>query len=75
MARHKNADWSVNSPIKTWDEIQVSLLMDIRDELQELNRMTRRVFECDNFLRIPAILDRISRNTAKPKRKKAKVGL
>jgi hypothetical protein len=39
--------------------------MDIRDELQELNRRLR----CPDFLAIPRILRDVRRNTAKPKRK------
>lgn len=37
MARHKDTDWSLNDAVKTWGECQLSVLMDIRDELKALN--------------------------------------
>ena len=37
MARHKNAQWSLDQQL-TWDGVNVALLMDIRDELQFLNQ-------------------------------------
>lgn len=49
------------------DQVNQALLMDIRRELRQLNQLLR----CPNFLDIPSKLDRIARNTAKPKRKKA----
>jgi len=42
--------------------------MDIRDELKQLNRLLR----CPNFLAIPYTLNKIERNTRKPKRRKVK---
>jgi hypothetical protein len=69
MARYKNAQWSLRGndadPTVSHDNIQLALLMDIRDELQALNSL----FRCGNFLEIPHTLKRISRNTAKPKPK------
>lgn len=62
--RHKNVTWNVGDT--TWDGVKVAVLMDIRDELQKLNR----VFECHNFLAIPSDLRAIRRNTNKPRRKK-----
>lgn len=50
-----------------WEHVRVELLMDIRDELQKLNA----VLNCRNFLAIPSKLDKIERNTCKPKRKRA----
>jgi hypothetical protein len=38
------------------DGVTVALLMDIRDELQQMNR----VWGCHNFQRIPQILDAIA---------------
>lgn len=74
MARHKNGNWNLTEPIPTWEQAQVAVLMDLRDELiaircalQSINSTMR----CRNFLSIPAKLDAIQRNTAKPKRKKA----
>jgi hypothetical protein len=39
--------------------------MDIREELQRLNRL----LHCQNFTAIPSELRKIARNTAKPKPK------
>jgi hypothetical protein len=67
--RFKNVEWHLpadeNGNIKTWDAAQMAVLMDIRDQLQALNRL----FSCGNFLEIPHTLKRISHNTAKPKPK------
>lgn len=46
--------------------VQVALLMDLRDELQRLNR----ILYCQNFLAMPHDLKKIVRNTSKKKRKK-----
>lgn len=72
--RHKNAKWNVGERITEWDQCQLAVLMDIRDELQAI----RRLAEC---FRIPRALDamielgiearRRKRNAAK-KRKAAK---
>lgn len=45
----------------TWDRVDTALLMDIRDELQTLNRL----LACRNFVGIPASLRAIQRNTKK----------
>lgn len=42
MARHKDANWALLDKITTWDEAIVSVLMDIRDELKELNSRTNQ---------------------------------
>lgn len=65
MARHKDAQWDLCSPqVDSWAEVQVAVLMDIRDELKQLNRL----LGCQNFIAVPQILRRISSNTAKPKK-------
>ncbi len=62
MARSKNLEWNLpDSP--TWNSAQLAVLMDIRDELQTLNRL----LACPHFLAIPHKLDAIRRNTAKPR--------
>jgi hypothetical protein len=43
-----------------------NVMEEVRDELKALNR----TFSCTAFLAIPFTLKRISRNTAKPRRKK-----
>lgn len=66
MARHKDANWNLHDRIQTWDEAQVSVLMDTRDELQKLNRL----LHCHNFIDIPHKLERIKKNTVKPRKKR-----
>ena len=60
MARYKNITW-VLPDTSTWDSVHVALLMDIRDELQQLN--TR--LACPALLGMPHTLHRIERNTDK----------
>lgn len=64
MARHKDANWTLNDPIQNWVEVQVSVLMDIRDELKSLNS----ILGCVNFLHVPETLRRIQENTRPNKR-------
>lgn len=64
MARHCNADWNLGDPPGTWEQVQVAVLMDIRDELQKLNSHLR----CYNFTRIPQVLDKINKNVAPARR-------
>lgn len=53
----------------TYPGLTLAVLMDIRDELQQLNA----VLNCRNFLAIPHTLKTIARNTRKkPKAKKTK---
>jgi hypothetical protein len=65
MARHKRHDWNLPELSLTWDHAHMAVLMDIRDELENLNRL----FRCQNFLGIPASLQRLELNTRKRKRK------
>lgn len=68
MSRSKDATWNVHAhgePGFGYPSIHADLLMDLRDELKKLNR----VFECPNFVKIPRVLDRISANTAKRKKR------
>lgn len=65
MARYKDVDWTLNEDqIGSWQQVEVAVLMDIRDELKLLNSMLR----CPNFQQIPAKLDAIRKNTAKPRK-------
>ena len=72
--RHKNANWSLNevgfgpqgNSYSASRTIHTALLMDIRDELQILNRLLNG----QNFISIPRTLRAIQKNTTKPKRKK-----
>ena len=46
MARFKDSNWNLTQisggKIETWEQAQIAVLMDLRDELKELNR----VFAC-----------------------------
>jgi hypothetical protein len=66
--RGKNVNWTPldekgNAP--TWERAALAVFMDIRDELQDLNRL----LHCHGFQRIPYHLDQIRKHTAKRKRK------
>ncbi len=63
---YRNAEWSINDRgdgATTTEEARLAVLMDIRTELQTLNRYIRR----RNCLDIPNILRRIEKNTKKRK--------
>jgi hypothetical protein len=68
MARYKNAEWNVPEKPMTWVEVNTAILMDIRDELQQLNRL----LACPNFIGIPRTLRAIDRKLAKKRKPKAK---
>lgn len=69
--RRADTDWRIYGDNKAmWSQewygaTQLAVLMDIRRELKTLND----VFRCPNFLAVPRALNRISRNTAKPRKK------
>lgn len=67
MARHKNGNWDLLETQPGYPGAQLAVLMDIRDELQTLNRL----LACPNFLAIPRRLEAIRKNTA-PKREARK---
>ncbi len=76
--RYKDRNWivSLNADGRSisHEDIQLALQMDIRDELKILSGEMRKLnslLHCSNFIAIPGKLDRIGRNTAKP-RKNAK---
>lgn len=66
MARHPNANWNLpeDGPKVSWECVHAAILMDLRDELQKLNRL----LHCADFKAIPGKLDRIGRNTEKKKK-------
>jgi hypothetical protein len=53
-----------------WEHVTVEVLMDIREELQRLNTL----LHCSNFVAIPHKLERIARNTVKPRKRKPTKG-
>jgi len=72
--RRRDANWQIGNDrgeILTWEEVQVAVLMDIREELKRLNN----VLQCPNFIAVPRKLDDIKSelrqvrlNTRKKKR-------
>jgi len=70
MARNtKDFEWGLSPDSRgkySFDSANLSVLMDIRDELKRLNNL----LHCHNFVSIPQILKGIRRNTTKKKRKK-----
>ena len=69
MTRKKNANWDVQNarPDGTWlwDQIKVSLLMDLRDELQALNGL----LQCGNVKKMFRDLTVIRQNTNRRKKR------
>lgn len=68
--RLANVHWNVTDEQgEIWQTMRagksLAVLMDIRDELQILNRL----LGCQNFTGVPATLRKIVRNTTKRKRK------
>lgn len=61
--RRKGEQWTPGKSdgTITWERVDTALLMDIRDELQTLNKL----LACRNFTGIPATLRAIQRNTKK----------
>jgi len=70
--RKANQIWDCGDNLhsSTLEQAQLAVLMDIRDELQKLNR----VFQCANFLNMPHELKTLRRYTQArwPKLKRAK---
>lgn len=62
--RFENRNWTfpVNSEgnITEWEHVSIAVLMDIRDELQKLNR----VLACPNFQAMPHQISRVARDVA-----------
>jgi hypothetical protein len=66
MARkHKDVDWQLpvteNGALKSWDYIQIAVLMDIRDELKKLNE----TLGCYRVQRMSDDIHRIDRRLQK----------
>lgn len=63
--RHAKGNWTFPTTqagkIEKWEYVQIAVLMDIRDELQTLNRL----LGCHNFVQIPTVLRSIQENTKK----------
>ena len=66
--RRKDQLWHVageDGTVHTWDQVQVAVLMDIRDELKRLNA----AIYCPNFTAIPRRLAQIASNTRRRPKK------
>jgi hypothetical protein len=62
MARYKNTDWDLpEGRVGTWEQAQVAILMDIRDELKTLNA----TLGCWRVRRMADDINRIDRRVAK----------
>ena len=69
VSRRKNVNWQLwvnESEQPNMEAVMAFILMDIRDELQKLNR----TLDCPNFQDIPHKLDDINRKLVKPRKKK-----
>jgi hypothetical protein len=64
MSRHANTEWELPEKV-SWECANLAVLMDIRAELRSLNRL----LGCQNFLRIPYLLERTEKNTRRRKRR------
>lgn len=71
MPRFKDREWNLthsvhnDDQIYSWDLVPIAVLMDIRDELKQLNRL----LHCPNFTSIPHKLESIRKNTTKKRKK------
>lgn len=68
IKQRPDEDWNIvdHNNVITWEKVPIAVLMDIRAELQTLNRL----LGCSNFVAVPTILRSIQRNTFKKKRTK-----
>lgn len=72
--RHKDGNWVIagdDGVVRTWEEVYVALLMDLRDELRTMRAdmaSMASTLRCRNFLDIPHKLERIKRNTTKKRK-------
>ena len=72
-SKYKNSEWTLKESEKgdgliNTSEASLSVLMDIRDELQKLNWL----LSCPNFQEVPSLLRGIRVNTRKPVKRKPK---
>lgn len=68
MARQKNANWNIKDPPDDWIQVLAILLMDLRDELQEIKqelRSMRIVLQCPNMQKAALAVQRTDKRLAK----------
>jgi hypothetical protein len=73
MPRFKDVEWNLQTgpnynSTATWEQAGIAVMMDVRDELKQLNRL----LNCRNFLQIPWELYEIRKAVQRKKRKPAK---
>ena len=73
--RHKDKRWTLDvaddGRVKTWQQVEIALLMDIRDELQTLNQTLSYRFQ-SHFHKGMAAMERADKRLAKKISLKAK---
>jgi hypothetical protein len=72
-SRAKDWNWGVlndQGECRSVDYAILAVLMDLRDELKELNRLCRGTLGCRNFQAVPHRLLRIARAIDPPKARK-----
>lgn len=72
--RYKNANWNCGEHPNDAQDVHhaiLATLMDLRDELQEQNRILSGALRCKNFIQIPRVLKQIRANTIRPPRKRS----
>ena len=66
--RHKDRRWALDveddGRVKTWQQVEIALLMDIRDELQTLNRTLNYRFQ-NHFRKGMEAMERTDKRLAK----------
>lgn len=63
--KEKGWEWTISPGIGgnySYESAQLAVLMDIRDEMEKMNRL----LHCHNAVDIPNILRRIDKNTKRP---------
>ncbi len=55
----KDTEWTIPNGTINYEQAQLAVLMDLRDELKRLNRL----LYCSNFTSIPSVLHSIKKNT------------
>lgn len=74
MPRFKDAKWDLPESevmpctVKTWEQVGIAIMMDLRDELKKLNTL----LQASNLIEIPYKLGRINRALEKMVRPKSR---
>ncbi len=74
MRSAQNLNWTFEKDVSghySYDQAQLAVLIDIREELKAMN-LKLNVLQCRDFLQIPHKLDAIKRNTNRKKKPQPK---